>query len=760
MDRYNIIKTIGEKYVTSNIEGGEFSYAQVLKRRITGHYKVDIRFYESQVAVLVETKPKFNLKKDKEQLFAYVALEQEYSNRTKIIAILANTKDNKVNVWKIEQGVTKELDDKIIRTFKEYVSEFEVRNVNDMTTVLTNTSELNRKLLDNGIAEKLRSQFVGTCLLALKRGLQYKRLSTAQIIAGINEKLGEMLEGSMDRAHKLDVLYNNVLQSQDVKKIDAEDFCELLEYIDKHILPYINDKSKEGHDILSYFFTTFNKYVAREDKNQAFTPNHISHFMCRVAKINKYTRVLDPTCGSGTFLVQAMTQALAKCDSDAEKLRVKKEQIYGIEYDSNVFGLSTTNMLIHGDGNSNIVRASCFDEESFICQSDINLVLMNPPYNASKSQMPKEYGKTWGKASTDPSKGLFFVQFVADKVNKGRLLTLLPMTCAIKTEGEIGRIKEQLLEKHTLDAVFSFPSEMFYPGASAVACCMVFDLGKPHQDHETFFGYFKEDGFEKRKGVGRVDVNNKWNDVEKDWYELYNRHLTVAGKSVCRIITAKDEWCAEAYMETDYSTLCDEEFIMKMRDYAAFLVATSDPYALFSYTNSPILKNRKMNMDLKIETEKWEWFLYEELFEINGSKTTPREELEDVGIGEYPYVTTQAVNNGIAGFYKIYTEQGNVLTVDSAVLGFCAYQAHSFSASDHVEKLIPKFKCNKYIALFLVTLINREQYRYNYGRKCSQKKLKCSKIKLPSIVNECGKRVPNWQWMEDFIKTLPYSESL
>lgn len=147
------------------------------------------------------------------------------------------------------------------------------------------------------------------------------------------------------------------------------------------------------------------------------------------------------------------------------------------------------------------------------------------------------------------------------------------MACAIQTDGVIGGFKQKMLEKHSLDAVFSFPAEMFYPGASAVACCMVFDLGKPHKkDKETFFGYFKDDGFEKRKGVGRVDVKNRWESIENEWLDLYNHRLTIAGKSINRHVEADEEWCAEAYMETDYSTLCDEDFIRKMRDYAAFLV--------------------------------------------------------------------------------------------------------------------------------------------------------------------------------------------
>lgn len=156
-----------------------------------------------------------------------------------------------------------------------------------------------------------------------------------------------------------------------------------------------------------------------------------------------------------------------------------------------------------------------------------------------------------------------------------------------------------------------------------------------------------------------------------------------------------------------------------------------------------------------LDTANWVKFALVDLFVIKGSKTTPVLELEEYGAGKYPYVTTQATNNGMDGFYDYHTEKGNVLTVDSAVLGFCSYQPLSFSASDHVEKLIPKFNLNKYNAMFLATIINQEQYRYNYGRKCSQTRMKEISIKLPSKNNQ-----PDFDFMENYIKSLPYSGSL
>ena len=159
--------------------------------------------------------------------------------------------------------------------------------------------------------------------------------------------------------------------------------------------------------------------------------------------------------------------------------------------------------------------------------------------------------------------------------------------------------------------------------------------------------------------------------------------------------------------------------------------------------------------EINLNIDKWELFELDKLFTITGSKTTPLLELEEYGKGKYSYVTTQATNNGVDGFFDYYTEEGNVLTVDSAVLGYCSYQPFDFSASDHVEKLIPNFEMNKYVALFLVTIMNLEQYRYNYGRKCSQTRMKQISIKLPS-----KKGQPDFEYMENFIKSLSYSGSI
>jgi hypothetical protein len=160
--------------------------------------------------------------------------------------------------------------------------------------------------------------------------------------------------------------------------------------------------------------------------------------------------------------------------------------------------------------------------------------------------------------------------------------------------------------------------------------------------------------------------------------------------------------------------------------------------------------------ELPLDISRWKKFKIGDLFEVSGTRTSKLDILKDYGNGAYPYVTTQSSNNGVEGFYGHWTEQGKILVVDSAVAGFCSYQDNNFSASDHVEKLIPLFPINKYIGLFMATIINLDRYRYNYGRKCNQKKIKDTVIKLPALDN--GK--PDWDFMENYIRALPHSDKV
>lgn len=639
MTRHDMIERIGNAYMTSNIEGGEYSYIQeagsranlenALGRSIS-HFKLDIRFEKDDIVVLVETKQLFK-KSDEAQLNEYLQQERALHYGKKIIAILANTNNEEIKVWKSavddEHILTNET---VLDKMEHYVGLFDASKQNDREKVLKNTYDLNELLHKMDIDERLRSQFVGTTLLYLKKivekfgvkkideelkktlDVHWSVMDGKQLRAAIESTLDSLLDGSDNKAKKIELLQKNVLNDQKVKKLTITHWIKILDTILMDIYQYIDTNSSEGQDILNLFFIAFNKYTGKADKNQAFTPDHITEFMCRLTEVDRTKRVLDITCGSGSFLVQAMVKELADCSRDktedeAKALQdiVKKEHIYGIEVEEKAYGLSTTNMLIHGDGNSNIKFGSCFDCKSFIKTADPDIVLMNPPYNAKPIGIPEKYKKNWGKAKDgkeDPTKGLVFIHYLSDviaEINKERenndeqrktvkLAVLLPVSAAIGTSKIIENEKIEMLKNNTLEAVFTLPNEIFYPGASASACCMLFTLGKPHKKadgtvNETFFGYCKEDGFKKKKNLGRIEQfdennNSKWKVIEEEWLNLYNNKKSIDGKSATAIVDGKSEWLCEAYMKTDYSKLSESDFQQTLNNYLAYLMKEGKIY--------------------------------------------------------------------------------------------------------------------------------------------------------------------------------------
>lgn len=639
MTRHDMIERIGNQYLTANIEGGEYSYVQeagsksALEKAVghpITHFKLDIRFEKGDIVVLVETKQIFK-KADEAQLAEYLEEERALHNNKKIICILANTNNDKIKVWKsfVEDKFVLS-DESVLDTMEHYEKLFDVSKQNDREKVLKNTYDLNELLHKMDIDERLRSQFVGTTLLYLKNLVEKFRakkidenlkkkldahwavMDEKQIRAAIESTLDSLLDGSENKAKKIELLQKNVLNDQKVKKLTITHWIKILDTILMDIYQYIDTNSSEGQDILNLFFIAFNKYTGKADKNQAFTPDHITEFMCRLTEVDRTKRVLDITCGSGSFLVQAMVKALADCsrgktEEEAKALQeiVKKEHIYGIENEEKAYGLSTTNMLIHGDGNSNIKFGSCFDCKSFIKNANPDIVLMNPPYNAKPIGIPEKYKKDWGKAKDgkeDPTKGLVFIHYLSDviaEMNKGRenknepiktvkLAVLLPVSAAIGTSDIIENEKFEMLKNNTLEAVFTLPNEIFYPGASASACCMLFTLGKPHKKadgtvNETFFGYCKDDGFKKKKNLGRIEQfdennNSKWKAVEEEWLYLFNNKKAIDGKSSTAIVSSESEWLCEAYMKTDYNKLSEADFQETLNNYLAYLMKEGKIY--------------------------------------------------------------------------------------------------------------------------------------------------------------------------------------
>lgn len=613
----------------------------------------------------------------------------------------------------------------------------------DYNKLLEFTKTLNEKLHTNKILESQRSLLISCILIALEDEafkISYVKKTTPKSLADfLTSTVSEKLEESNILGKKLENLNTQFSFIKTDTSLSTKEniLSELIQEIDDNINQFI--KTHEFFDVLGQLYIEFLRY-ANSDKGLGIvlTPPHITELFAELAQVNKNSIVYDNCTGTGGFLISAMKHMIENAKGDKIKeAEIKSSQLIGVEYQSHIFALAVSNMYIHQDGKTNIINGSCFDLAIIneVKAKKPTVGFLNPPYKGDKKNDTDEFE--------------FILNNLDCLVDGGTCIAIVPMQSALATKGKVFELKKYLLSKHTLEAVLSMPDELFFNSkVGVVSCLIILTAHKSHpKNKETFFGYFKEDGFEKRKVPGRIDAYGNWASIKENWISSYINRKSKDGFSINRIVNALDEWSAEAYMTTNYSILTSENFVITLLNYSTFLLSNrlTNQIKLDSYSNENITLN----------TENWESFEINVLFNITGSKTTQLIDLIEFGIGKFPYVTTQATNNGVDGFFDFYTEEGNILTVDSAVLGYCAYQPFDFSASDHVEKLIPKFKMNKFIALFLVTIMNLERYRYNYGRKCSQARMNKISIKLPSKDQK-----PDFNFMEVYIKSLPYSGSI
>lgn len=151
----------------------------------------------------------------------------------------------------------------------------------------------------------------------------------------------------------------------------------------------------------------------------------------------------------------------------------------------------------------------------------------------------------------------------------------------------------------------------------------------------------------------------------------------------------------------------------------------------------------------------------ENLFEVKTSKFYNPNKLYD---GKIPYVSRTTFNNGIDRFVDdngINPYPGNCIII-GAESATAFYQKDPFITGNKIYRIYSKEnnKLNNYIALYICTILNKESSKYSYSNAWISEKVKETKIFLPSILNNNGEYEPDWQYIEDYIKSLPYSSSI
>ena len=459
------------------------------------------------------------------------------------------------------------------------------------------------------------------------------------------------------------------------------------------------------------------------------------------------------------------------------KIYVRENCLIGVEREPEMFALAYANMRFHGDGKSNLYACSSLLKDKSLINADPKTTLhdeittklkrptvgmINPPYSLLNTKNKSEKGKNKQSGQSE----LDFVYSMLEYLQPGGIgIAIVPMSCSSSKDDK--KMREAILEHHTLLATMTMPKKLFQESkVGTQTCIMVFKAHFKHKDSNkiVFLSRWLDDGFITIPHVGRFDRDNQWKSTKGEWIRQLNGLAKKDNTTyLLKEIGKNEEWIAEAYVETDYSKLSIIDFEKQVKRYAYFRYTQDNDEIddilesiLDFYENgSSKYKGKVIDEICKIDFKNWNYFSIKDIFpEMTRGQ---RQKASDRISGDIPYYSASKNNNGLTD----YIDNPTFIEHDALIyttFGDSYYVVGNFTASDEITILNNK-KLNKYNGQFLSTIIKQEQFRYSFGRKAFKNKISEATLYLPSIIEE-GKIVPDWDYMEKFIKCIDYSKSI
>ncbi|MEP2942342.1 MAG: N-6 DNA methylase, partial [Hyphomicrobiales bacterium] len=349
------------------------------------------------------------------------------------------------------------------------------------------------------------------------------------------------------------------ITTHSVLSTKKKELVDLIEEVDDEINGFM--ETHEYFDTIGQFYIEFLRY-ANNDKGLGIvlTPPHITELFVELADVGSGSVVWDNCCGTGGFLISAMKKMVADSGGDSDKIEnIKKSQLFGLEYQDDIFALAVSNMILHGDGKSNIQLGDTFKTANDPATAP-TVGLLNPPY----------------KSDSDDIEELEFILRNASALStNGKCISIIPISCLSGTDAKSVALKERIMSEHTVEAVMSMPEDLFHNSkVGVITCALVLSAHVPHpESKKVWLGYWRDDGFVKVKGKGRIDAKDQWDTIKKEWLDSYRNRDEDGQNCVKHVLSPSDEWCAEAYLTTDYSTLNEAAFERALRQYVSFEIS-------------------------------------------------------------------------------------------------------------------------------------------------------------------------------------------
>lgn len=552
--------------------------------------------------------------------------------------------------------------------------------------------EINRLLRESGIKDEFRPAVVGAIMLALWQSKGDVRKDPSHILLDINQACGQ----AFWNAKKPDLAKSiRVDEANADLAVNARRIVSILERLNVTVLT-------AEHDYLGHLYEAFFRYTGGNTIGQYFTPRHVSEFTAALMDVTSSDIVLDPSCGTGGFLIAVMNRlSVNEHLTKAQVVNIIQQRLIGFDKEPVTAALCVANMILRGDGSTSVHRGDCFTSDEFpIGGADI--VLTNPPFPHAKTDTPPER---------------FITRSLEGLKHRGRMGAVVPRSMMSKvTNWHTG-----LLEKNTLDGVVVLPDELFAPYASSYTVVLMMTKGVKHKkDRPVFFCRIDNDGFRRRKSV-RVRCDGEELTQALD---AYQKRKTIPGFCGWSPLVEGAGWDAGYYIPA--RPLAEDEVNAQSatltRNGAAFVVTHAPELIVL---NDAIAKGELETVDYRAVKKKTKIpnpgsneSVISSYFDIYyGQKSLHNKDgLTD---GKSLVISSSGIDNGCYGFFDFpdLIQPPFVTVPSTGSIGRAHVQKWPCGVTDDCLVLLPKPGVARELLYVAAAVIRQERWRFNYGRK-------------------------------------------
>ena len=441
--------------------------------------------------------------------------------------------------------------------------------------ILKDASVLHEDLRNYGnLLDTEKPLIVSGIMLALREA-EFKNFSisdlTGDTIKTDGQKIYDAIDANLKRANVSPAVKKDKILGQFAFIKDTVKLNEIDEKLNKtpwkHFAEFLYSKiyrsirfSKSAEDYIGRFYGEFMSYSGGDGQTLGIilTPKHITQLFCDLLDLKPDDIVFDPCCGTAGFLIAAMHNMLKKADNDVQKKSIRQNQLHGIELRPNMFTIATTNMILRGDGKSNLINDDFLKQDPNKLQlKQATVGMMNPPYSQGSKQNPDLYE-------------IAFTEHLLNSLSVGaRCAVIVPQSTMTGKSKEEATIKENILKNHTLEGVITLNKDTFY-GVGVLPCIAIFTAGEPHPiDKECKFINFEDDGYKISPHIGLLETESakdKKQHLLDVWFDRIDSETKFCVKTT---IESSDEWLHSFYYFND-EIPTEADFEKAIGDYLSF----------------------------------------------------------------------------------------------------------------------------------------------------------------------------------------------